>query len=326
MSLAYQSNEKESTMKEKNNSIPEISIVCPCFNEEKVIDQFMININAVLNEINKPFEIIFINDGSTDSTFDKLLLVKNNYRHVRIINFSRNFGKEAALSAGLEKSLGNVIIPIDADLQHPPELIKEFILKWKEGYEVVVARRQGRKTEGIAKRLTGTLFYRFTNKISDINIPESVGDYRLMTRKVVNAVKALPENQRFMKGLFAWVGFKTAIVDYEVEVRYAGKTSFTGWKLWNFALDGIASFSTVPLRIWFYIGIMISSVSFIYGSFIIIKTLFLGIDTPGYASTMTTVLFLGGVQLIGIGVLGEYIGRIYLESKRRPTYIIEDEF
>jgi len=291
VSLVYQSNEKESTMKVKNYSIPEISIVCPCFNEEKVIDQFMININAVLNETNKSFEIIFINDGSTDNTLDRLLAVKNNYRNVRIINLSRNFGKEAALSAGLEKSLGNVVIPIDADLQHPPELIKEFILKWKEGYEVVVARRRGRKTEGIVKRLTGTLFYRVTNKISDINIPDSVGDYRLMTRKVVNAVKALPENQRFMKGLFAWVGFKTAIVDYEVEVRYAGKTSFTGWKLWNFALDGITSFSTVPLRIWFYIGIMISSVSFIYGSLIILRTLFLGIDTPGYASTMTTVLF-----------------------------------
>jgi len=306
--------------------VPEISLVCPCFNEEEVIERFMQEVNVVLNEINKSFEIIFINDGSQDHTMDELLSVKKKYKNIKIINLSRNFGKEAALTAGLDKAQGEVIIPIDVDLQHPPQLIKEFLLKWEEGYDVVLAKRKSRSTESFFKKISAILFYKFHYSISSINVPENVGDYRLMTKKVVDAIKKLPENQRFMKGLFAWVGFRTTTVEYEVADRHAGTTTFGGWKLWNFALEGITSFSTLPLRIWFYIGIIISLISFIYGSLIILKTIFLGIDAPGYASTMTTILFLGGVQLVGIGVLGEYIGRIYMESKRRPTYIIEAEY
>ena len=313
-------------MNHNENLIPEISLVCPCFNEEEVIEIFMKEINTVLNDLNRSFEIIFINDGSQDDTMDRLLFAQKTYKNIRIINLSRNFGKEAAITAGLDKAHGEVIIPIDVDLQHPPQLIKEFISKWQEGYDVVLAKRKSRSTESIFKKASATMFYKVYHSISTVYVPENVGDYRLMTRKVVDAINKFPENQRFMKGLFAWVGFKTTTVEYEVADRYAGQSTFNGWKLWNFALDGITSFSTAPLRVWFYIGVVISFLSFIYGSLIILKTIFLGVDAPGYASTITTILFLGGIQLIGIGILGEYIGRIYMESKRRPTYIIEAEY
>lgn len=313
-------------MKNNKHTQTEISIVCPCFNEEEVIDIFLEKISLVLQKIDLPYEIIFVNDGSTDKTLEKLLSVQKEYKEIKIINLSRNFGKESALTAGLDKANGEVIIPIDVDLQDPPELIEDFIFHWKEGNEVVLAKRVDRTSDSFSKRVSATLFYRFHNKITDTSLPENVGDYRLITRKVLTALQQLPENQRFMKGMFAWVGFKTAVVEYKREERQAGETSFNGWKLWNLAIEGITSFSTLPLKIWFYLGIVISFISFIYGSIIIIKTIIFGIDVPGYASTMTTILFLGGIQLIGIGVLGEYIGRIYMESKRRPTYIIESEY
>jgi len=313
-------------LKNNKHTQTEISIVCPCFNEEEVIDIFLEKISLVLQKIDLPYEIIFVNDGSTDKTLEKLLSVQKEYKEIKIINLSRNFGKESALTAGLDKANGEVIIPIDVDLQDPPELIEDFIFHWKEGNEVVLAKRVDRTSDSFSKRVSATLFYRFHNKITDTSLPENVGDYRLITRKVLTALQQLPENQRFMKGIFAWVGFKTAVVEYKREERQAGETSFNGWKLWNLAIEGITSFSTLPLKIWFYLGIVISFISFIYGSIIIIKTIIFGIDVPGYASTMTTILFLGGIQLIGIGVLGEYIGRIYMESKRRPTYIIESEY
>ena len=303
-----------------------ISIVCPCFNEQDMIDLFMQHIIAVLNEVNKPFEIVFVNDGSTDNTMDKLLLAKQKYPEIRIVNLARNFGKEAALTAGLDFAHGEVIIPIDADLQDPPELIKEFINKWQEGFDVVLAKRVDRSTDSLTKRFTAKLFYKFHSKISHTKIPENVGDYRLITRKVLKAIQQLPENQRFMKGIFAWVGFKTSVVEYKRASRRAGKTSFQGWSLWNFAIEGITSFSTFPLKIWLYIGSFIAFLSFFYGSYIVVRTVIVGVDLPGYASLLTTVLFLGGIQLIGIGVLGEYLGRTYIESKRRPRYIVEDEY
>ena len=313
-------------MKKNEVKIPEISLVCPCFNEEKSIEPFMEEITAILNEVNRSYEIIFVNDGSTDNTLNTLLTEKNNNSHIRVINLSRNFGKEAALTAGLNMSKGAVIIPIDVDLQDPPRLIKDFIFHWQEGNDVVVAKRVDRSSDSFFKSTSAKLFYNFNNKIAHVSIPENVGDYRLITRKVLHALQELPENERFMKGLFAWVGFKTAVVEYKRDPRKAGETSFNGWKLWNLALDGITSFSTLPLRIWLYIGIAISFISFIYGGMIILKTIFFGVDTPGYASMMTIILFLGGIQLIGIGVLGEYMGRIYMESKRRPIYIIEAEY
>jgi len=303
-----------------------VSIVCPCYNEDEVVEIFLDKISDVLNKTNKSYEIIFINDGSTDNTLKTLINLKNKYQYIKILNLSRNFGKEAALTAGLKYSQGEVVIPIDVDLQDPPKLILSFLKKWEEGYDVVVGRRVDRSSDTSMKRLSAEYFYKIHNKISDIHIPNNVGDYRLMSRRVVQTISSMPENQRFMKGIFSWVGYKTATIDYTREARVAGKTSFNGWKLWNFALDGITSFSTVPLRIWLYLGMFISLISFIYGSIIIVKTLIYGIDLPGYASLLSVVLFLGGIQLIGIGVLGEYIGRIYNESKQRPSYIVENEY
>ena len=308
------------------NKRPFLSVVAPCYNEEDVIDIFLEKIFTVLTELNKSYEIVFVNDGSSDRTLEILITKAEEYDAIRVINLSRNFGKEAALSAGLDMTFGEVVVPIDVDLQDPPDLILDFVKKYEEGYDVVVGKRVDRTTDSFAKRISAETFYKLHNKISDIEIPNNVGDYRLMSRRVINELKRLPETQRFMKGLFSWLGFKTAIVEYTREARVAGKTSFNGWKLWNFALDGITSFSTAPLRMWLYIGITLASISFVYGFFIILKTLIFGISSPGYASIITIILFLGGIQLIGIGMLGEYVGRIYIESKNRPIYIIEDEY
>jgi len=310
----------------KSNMNPIISIVVPCYNEEAVIDIFLEHIEPILDSLDKNYEIIFVNDGSTDNTFNVMLNAKNKHKNIRILNLSRNFGKEAALTAGLENAKGEAVIPIDVDLQDPPELILQFVKKWEEGYDVVLGKRADRSSDSLTKKISADFFYKIHNKISDISMPDNVGDYRLMSKRVVETLKKLPENQRFMKGLFAWVGYKTAIIEYKREIRVAGDSSFSGWKLWNFALDGITSFSTAPLRIWLYVGVLISLLAFLFGCSIIIKTLVYGIDLPGYASITTIVLFLGGIQLMGIGILGEYIGRIYKEAKRRPSYIIENEY
>ncbi|QOP40830.1 glycosyltransferase family 2 protein [Sulfurimonas marina] len=311
-------------MEEKK--VPFLSIVAPCYNEEAVVDIFLEKMFYILEKLDKTFEIVFVNDGSKDNTLEVLKAKSKEYSEVRVINLSRNFGKEAALTAGIDASLGETVVPIDVDLQDPPELILDFVKKYEEGYDVVVGKRADRTTDSAAKRVSAELFYKMHNKISHIEIPHNVGDYRLMSRRVVDELKKLPETQRFMKGIFAWLGFKTAVVEYKRESRAAGETSFNGWKLWNFALDGITSFSTAPLRVWLYVGIVLAFIAFLYGSWIILKTLIFGIDTPGYASMITVVLFLGGIQLMGIGILGEYIGRIYLESKNRPIYIVENEY
>ncbi len=301
----------------------DISIICPFYNEENMVAIFFNALVPVLGDLDKSYEIICINDGSRDKTLDRLIEQKKKRSGLRIIDLSRNFGKEAALTAGLDFSTGKVVIPIDSDLQDPPGLIKKLIAKWEEGFDVVLARRSDRSSDDTFKRVSAGLFYKLNNRISSTYIPENVGDFRLMSRNVVSAIQKMPENQRFMKGIFAWVGFKTATVDFERQHRPKGNTSFSFWRLWNFALDGVTGFSTVPLRVWTYIGSVISLAAFCYGSFTIIKTLTLGIDVPGYASLLTTILFLGGVQLIGIGVIGEYIGRMYLEAKRRPPYIVD---
>ena len=308
----------------KNNAL--VSIIAPCYNEEVVLHHFMTEIDLVLSDIEHTFELIFINDGSQDNTLDKLLELKKKYSYIRVINLSRNFGKEAAMTAGIDAAKGDALIPIDVDLQDPPELIKALISKWHEGFDVVLAKRVDRTSDTKAKRMSAELFYKFHNSISHVKIPNNVGDYRLMSRKVINAIQALPENQRFMKGIFSWVGFKTTAVEYVRDPRKAGETSFNGWKLWNFAVEGITSFSTVPLRIWLYLGFFIAFIALIFGSWIVLKTLIYGVDAPGYASMTTIVLFLGGIQLMGIGILGEYIGRLYMEAKHRPIYIIDEEF
>ena len=308
------------------NKTPFISIVVPCYNEAGVIDVFLQEMFAVLERLGRNFEIVFINDGSRDNTLDVLIEKSKEHDEIRVLNLARNFGKEAALTAGIDHAKGEVVVPIDVDLQDPPELILDFVREYEAGYDVVLGKREDRTSDTAAKRISADFFYKMHNKISDIQIPQNVGDYRLMSRRVVEALKQLPETQRFMKGIFAWLGFKTTIVNYKRDERKAGESSFNGWKLWNFALDGITSFSTAPLRVWLYVGSVLSLIAFVYGSWIILKTLMFGVDSPGYASIITIVLFLGGIQLMGIGILGEYIGRIYLESKRRPIYIVEREY
>ena len=303
-----------------------ISLVSPFYNEEKGVQAFFNRINEVFASLADRYdlEVIAINDGSRDQTFEELVKAKANNDYLTVVDLSRNFGKEAAISAGLDFATGDAVIPIDSDLQHPPEVIIELIEKWEEGAEVVLAKRVDRETDRPIQKLTANYFYKLHNRISDIDIPADVGDFRLMDRKVVEALKTLPETRRFMKGLFAWVGFRTTMVEYKVAPREHGTTSFNTWKLWNFALEGITSFSSAPLRVWTYLGCAVSALSFVYAAYLLIKTLFFGADTPGYASIMITVLFASGVQLIGIGVLGEYVGRIFAESKKRPVYIVRD--
>ena len=308
------------------NMRKKISLVAPFFNEEAGVERFFERINIVFAPILDRYEleVVCINDGSRDDTLHELMRLRLSNPYIRIIDFSRNFGKEAALTAGLDFSSGDIVVPIDSDLQHPPELVLEMLRKWEEGFEVVLARRVDRATDRPIQKLTARAFYEVSRHISHVEIPADVGDFRLMDRKVVEAVKSLRENCRFMKGIFAWVGFRTTIVDYKVEPREHGTSSFNTWKLWNFALEGITSFSTLPLRVWTYVGGMISMLAFIYGAYLIVKTLLLGADTPGFASLMVVLLFTSGVQLIGIGVLGEYLGRVYTEAKGRPTYIIRE--
>ena len=302
-----------------------ISIVCPFYNEEEVIEQFFGVIIPLLEDNFENYEIVCVNDGSKDKTLELLYDLSAQNSRINVINLSRNFGKEAALTAALDFSKGDIVIPIDADLQDPPALIIDMVEKWSEGYDVVLAKRIDRTSDTILKRLTANVFYKLHNKISSPALPQNVGDFRLMSREVVEAIKSMPERHRFMKGLFAWVGFKTAEIEYVREPRCAGKTKFKGWRLWNFAIEGITSFSTIPLSVWLYVGFFTAFSSFSYAGYIFIRTIFLGIQLPGYASTLCLILFLGGLQLMGIGVIGEYLGRTYIESKQRPIYIVKKE-
>lgn len=310
----------------------ELSIIVPCYNESEVVEKFfsaMVGNNGILNNLGLNCELVFINDGSKDNTLELLKAQKEIYSNksnldIKIVNLSRNFGKEAAMSAGFSVASGEAIVPMDADLQHPASLIPKFVELWRQGYDVVLAKRANRQDESTLKRFCSLIFYKLNNKISEIEIPQNVGDFRLFTKKVLNAINSLPENQRFMKGIFAWVGFRSITIEYEEQERIAGSSKFNGWKLWNFALQGITGFGTLPLRIWTYIGFIVSFLAFIYASFLILRTLIMGIDLPGYASLVVIILFLGGLQLIGVGILGEYVGRIYMESKRRPPFIIDE--
>ena len=298
-----------------------ISLVIPFYNEGNTVLDFFKQIFPIVNEIKQYiFEFVCVDDGSTDDTFANLLNIKDD--RLKIIQLSRNFRKEAALTAGIDYAAGDAIIPIDADLQDPPELIITMLQKWEEGFEVVLAKRRKRLSDSWLKRNSAKCFYKLHNWLADFKIPDNVGDFRLMDRVVVEALKKLPERQRFMKGLFAWVGFKSAIVEYDRPVRISGTTKWSKWKLWNFALDGITSFSTLPLRVWSYLGFLLALFAFLYGSWIMLRTFISGVDLPGYASLFVAILFIGGVQLIGIGVLGEYLGRVYQETKQRPIYVV----
>ncbi len=277
----------------------------------------------VLSQTRCPYEFVFVNDGSDDDTLEILRAAKKQHPEIRVLSLSRNFGKDAALTAGLDHASGDVVVPLDVDLQDPPALILEFLARWREGYDVVYGVRRERQSDGVLKRLTATWFYKLFNFLSDRAIPENAGDFRLMDRRVVDQINGLRERTRFMKALMDWPGFRSVGVPFERPSRSSGRSSWSFWKLWNFALDGITSFSTIPLRLWLYVGAFICAVSLLYASFIVGLVLFTGRDVPGYASLIVAVMFFGGVQLLSIGLLGEYIGRIFQEIKGRPIYLIE---
>jgi len=300
-----------------------VSIVAPFLNEGEAVQSFYQAITAVVDQVSEAsFEIICVDDGSTDDTLARLIAITVQDHRFRVVELSRNFGKEAALTAGIDEARGDAVIPIDADLQDPPELIPLLVSKWLAGADVVLARRSDRSSDHPLKRKTAALFYRLHNSVSSVQIPDNVGDFRLMNRDSIDALKRLGERQRFMKGLFAWVGFRTTVVEYSRKPRSSGSSKFSGWRLWNFALEGITSFSSAPLRVWSYVGLSGALLSFAYGSYIVIRTLLYGIDMPGYASILAAVLFMGSLQLMSVGMIGEYIGRMYMETKQRPPYIV----
>lgn len=302
-----------------------ISLVVPVFNEEEAIPIFYKTVRENEELKKHEVEIIFINDGSKDSTESIINALATADSLVRPLSFTRNFGKEPALFAGLDHATGDAVIPIDVDLQDPIDVIPVLIEKWQEGADVVLAKRTDRSTDGWLKRKTAEWFYKLHNKISTPKIEENVGDFRLMSRETVENIKLLPERNLFMKGVLSWVGGNVDIVEYTRAERSAGESKFNGWKLWNLALEGITSFSTFPLRMWTYIGLFVAALSFVYGGWMIIDKLIWGNPVPGYPSLLVSILFLGGIQLIGIGVLGEYVGRIYTESKKRPKYLLKGD-
>jgi glycosyltransferase involved in cell wall biosynthesis len=304
-----------------------VSVVVPFHDEAGAVASFYRELSGALDALaGQRFEVICVDDGSADGTLEQLLELVERDARFRVLELSRNFGKEAALTAGIDAARGQAVIPMDADLQDPPQLIGRLLEEWRRGAEVVLARRTDRSSDPFLKRKTAQLFYRVHNRLSSVHIPENVGDFRLLDRVAVDALKALSERQRFMKGLFAWIGFRTAVVDYARPPRAAGASKFSGWGLWNFALEGITSFSTLPLRIWTYIGAIGALLTFAYAMFITLRTLIFGIDVPGYASLLVAILFLGSLQLLSVGLLGEYIGRVYLETKRRPVYVVRRRF
>jgi len=311
---------------EISGPVPEISLVVPFYNEADGVEPFFKETLEVLIKEKLDYEVICVNDGSTDLTMAALLRERKRNKRIRILLLSRNFGKEVALTAGLDHARGKAVIPMDSDLQDPPRLIPHLIAKWRDGYEVVTARRAERLSDSWMKRNSAKAFYWLFNAISDTRIPENTGDFRLLDREVVEALRQLPERDRFMKGLFAWVGYRTTEVTFDRPARQAGLTKWSFRKLFNFAIGGVTAFSNFPLRLFNYIGLTVAGFSFLYALFLIVTTLLLGRDVPGYASIMVVMLFLGGIQLIGIGVVGEYVGRIFLESKKRPLYLVHRSY
>ena len=300
-----------------------ISVVVPVFNEALVLPQFQARVMAVLNACPGEHEIIYVDDGSTDSSNAVLEALRLSCPLVGVARLSRNFGKERAMTAGLELAKGEVVVILDADLQDPPELIPDMLAAWREGADVVNMRRTERDGETIAKKASAHFFYRLINRLSDVDIPTDVGDFRLFSRRAVDALNRLPESNRFMKGLFAWIGFRQVTLEYHRKARAAGESKWPYWHLLNFALEGLTSFSTVPLRIASIIGLSSALGAFCYALYFLGKTHFLGEPVRGFPTLIVFVLLLGGLQLMAIGIMGEYVGRIYLESKRRPIYFLD---
>jgi glycosyltransferase involved in cell wall biosynthesis len=302
---------------------PIFSVVVPAFNEEDVLGDFHARLSRVLQDTRATWEVIYVDDGSQDRTRPLLQDLQLIDPHVTVISLSRNFGKEAAITAGLDHADGEAVIVIDCDLQDPPEVIPELIAVWRRGADMVYATRRQREGDTWMKKTTARLFYRLAGRLSDVAVPADTGDFRLMSQRVVEALRQLPERSRFMKGLFTWVGFATERVYYDRTVRHAGVSKWNYWKLWNFALEGLISFTVMPLKVATYLGLLIAVLAGIYLTEIIIKTLIYSNPVSGYPSLMVVVLFLGGAQLISLGVIGEYLSRIFTETKRRPIYLID---
>lgn len=308
------------------SSVPDLSVIVSMYNEEDSLKSFFTEIQKVLNSLKKySYEIVCIDDGSTDKTFSLLMQYAKKDEQIKVIKFSRNFGKEYGMMAGLKYCRGRAAIPIDVDLQDPPELIERFVEKWEQGYDMVYGIRKDRQSDTFLKRMTAKMFYKIYNLMTRSPIPYNAGDYRLLDRKVINAILSLRENNIFMKGIFGWTGFKSVGIKYTRQKRVAGESKWNYWKLWNFALDGITASTTLPLRIWSYLGTLLAMSGMAYALYIIIRTIIKGIDVPGYASLLVFILVLGGIQMIILGIIGEYIGRIFMEVKNRPLYIVEEK-
>ena len=299
------------------------SIVVPVFNEEKVLNELYRRLTIVMSKLRESYEIIFINDGSIGNSLEIMEKLHSRDKRIKIIDFSRNYGQQIATTAGIDYATGEAIVIIDADLQDPPKVIPELVKKWKKGYDVVYGVRKKREGENFFKKVTASIFYKFLNKITDINIPLDAGDFRLIDRKVANNLKTIREKNRYIRGLTSWIGFRQIGVLYDREKRFAGYTKYSLGKMLKLALDAVFSFSNYPLKIAIYIGFLISGLSFLYLIYVLILKIFMDVTTQGWASIIVAVFFLGGVQLICIGIIGEYIGRIGEEVKKRPLYIIK---
>ncbi len=304
---------------------PTLSIVIPCFNEEANLDPLFQELLPVLEQLQLPYEIICVNDGSRDRTLSVLLQWRDRHSAIKVLDLSRNFGKEMALTAGIEAATGLAVIPMDADLQDPPAVIPALVERWQQGADVVYATRS-RRQDSWLKRWSAHAFYWVLQGLSSVPIPANTGDFRLLDRRVVEALKQLPERGRFMKGLFSWVGYRQAAVYFERPCRHHGHSKWSYWQLWNFALGAIFAFSVKPLQVWLYLGLAVSGIALLYALWLVVRTLLYGVDVPGYPSLMVAILFMGGVQLITLGILGEYIGRIYDEVKQRPLYLVRDRY
>jgi len=313
----------------KDTTPKTISFVLPFFNEQGNVGEFFQHLLGILGTLNAyRFELILVDDGSADGTLIALRrfcqsMAPEGPITAHLISFTRNFGKEIAMTAGLDLSTGDAVVIMDTDLQHPPESIPAFLAQWEAGKKLVIGQRTNRKTDTLLYRFFAETFHTIHNRLSNLNLPRGTGDFRLVDRQIVSQLVTLRERQRFLRGLFAWLGYAPCIVQYEVQHRHRGHSSYSHWRSWNLALEGITSFSTVPIRLWTYLGLMVSIAGFGYGFYVVLITLLHGAQTPGYASLMSLVLLIGGLNLIGIGMMGEYIGRIHAEVKDRPIYIIE---
>lgn len=312
----------KNSMKDFDKSL---SVVVPSYNEASNVTPFLERLIPVMNEIGLPYEIILVDDGSKDDTAERIIASRLNNHAIKLVRFSRNFGKEAALNAGLAHASGDAVIQLDADLQHPPEVLIDFVREWRDGGEIVYGARKSRDDDGLLRRFLTKSFYRVFSAISDVKLMEGLGDFLLLDRKVVKAILSLPERERFTKGLYAWVGFRRIAVPFEVAPRAHGESAWNIFKLFQFSISAITSFGSVPLKVWTYIGLLLSVSSVTYASFILLERAIYGTNVPGYPSLMAAICFFSGVQLLGLGIVGEYLSRVLAEVKQRPLYLVQEK-